>query len=682
MLFKNRKIKRLIDEFAEARNSKEELRVINELRHFRKPVLRQIAVDIQSRRLKPEKAELLLEKIGDSDCAEEIVSLISIPQARSLAKNVILKRLKRAALPHLVVCLENADLKTRNTAADIVIELGDDACVPILVEKYDLADHSLKRNILKILSKSGSPAARSLIVKSLDDESAHVVVAAVRVVEDMRDPELTPALLEKLSARDPQIKRAVIRALGATGDKRAYQPLLEMIKDQDMRIRQDAVDGILELCDAEIIPDVLNLLGDEDVNVRRCAVEILNKLSDPRAGDALIQAIKDSDWWVRQIATDTLAEMKGEVVIRSFIGLAQENDVNLRRCVVEFFNQVPDPMALDTLIKMLDDEDWWVRDKAVIALGKLKNPKAVAHLEKLIHDEETKGTVPAALAEIGGEQVLGPLMKFLKEDQKRVRLAAIKAFGALRADAAVTELKSLLWDSDEDVRAEASKALKEITGRVYRPEDYQANARPGLQTAGALTEAIVVLDICNSTDITARYGDEFALNLLQRLDEMVIPLAEREQHGFIKSTGDGFLLTFPRVDNSIRFSLDVLKRLYRYNTSSADNSRINLRIAVNLGETRTDDSGDKHGVAINMAFRVEGLKRDDLVLMEGGIKPEDFPLENRILITENVAVEPLLNGLVKPRLVGLFQLKGITGYHKIFQVAPDDQGNDGALEAR
>ncbi|MFH1136081.1 MAG: hypothetical protein V1816_08330 [Pseudomonadota bacterium] len=107
-----------------------------------------------------------------------------------------------------------------------------------------------------------------------------------------------------------------------------------------------------------------------------------------------------------------------------------------------------------------------------------------------------------------------------------------------------------------------------------------------------------------------------------------------------------------------------------YNRTVEGNYRINVRFAVNFGETRVDETGDRHGAAVNMAFRVESLRAEDLVSLGNGADKEKFPHENRILVTENVAIEPFGIDKIETRLVGLFELKGITGLHKIFQITP------------
>jgi class 3 adenylate cyclase len=118
----------------------------------------------------------------------------------------------------------------------------------------------------------------------------------------------------------------------------------------------------------------------------------------------------------------------------------------------------------------------------------------------------------------------------------------------------------------------------------------------------------------------------------------------------------------------VRFARQTLAAVAAYNATAEEMGRINLRFAINLGEAKVDETGDRLGVAVSMTFRVEGVKPDGLIPSEGGMTKEAMPQNNRILVTENVAKEiPSINGATIT-LVGLFELKGITGLHRIYAV--------------
>ena len=677
-MFKGRKITKLLAEYAEVETKKDELQVISELERFGKSAVRHSIEAFRERKLLPEKARLLLGKLCDDSCVEDILPLIgeSYDEVRRVAKEMIAKRWRKSSLPLLIEYLKSPDFYSRTSATELLTTFKNQSCVPVLVSIFNGADPEMKRNIIKILSETGGQVAKKLIISALSDESWQVRLSAVKSLGKMKAPESVDPLIERLTEKDPQMRRLALDALGAIGDKRAGRPMIELLKDDDLLIRQKATDNIIEIADSDIVPDMIDLMRDKDVNVRRCAAEVLNNVKDPRTSDVLIKAIKDSDWWVRQIATDSLTQLKGDNIVKAFIAMTRDPDENIRRCSVEFFNRVTHESALEPLIELSRDQDWWVREKAVTALGKLRDQRAIVSLAEMTDDEEVKWVVPGALAEIGGDEVLEPLKQFLFDDQKGVRIETIKALGKLKAMDAVSDLKECLKDTDEDVRSEAVNTLKKLTGKVFkaqkeqRPREVlQADVPRGSAAEGAiLSEAIVVVDLCRSTEIAARYGDSFALDLTRILTETVRPIARREKFQFMKSTGDGFLITFAKVSNSIGFALEVLKQMSKHNERVDKAARIDLSFAVNVGETRIDAKGDRLGVATNMTFRVEGVKPEGLIPVDNGMAKDDMPVVNRILVTENVEKEISNMEGLETRLVGLFELKGITGLHKVYQV--------------
>lgn len=673
ILFKSRKIKSLLDEYKSPDVDEKSREIVAELEKFGPAAIKYVLEYFQQRKLTPAKGRYLLEKLADDSDKETFFELIGDPydEVRRVAKDIIRKRWPGSASQHLVECLHSPDIYTRNNAVELLIQLQDKSCEQTLISLFNSVGVEQRKCIIKILSTFKTNSSNRLVVSALNDPDCHVRVIALKHIGKLRLTSGVTQLIEKLGEKEPQVKKLAIEALGNIGDKRATGPLLELLKDDDLLVRQAAMDSLIELADVEIIPDLLNLLRNDDVNVRRCAVEVLRNMKDPRTGAALMQAIKDSDWWVRQIATDSLTSLKSGNIVEGFIGLTRDPDENIRRCAVDFFVQVPSEIAYDALLSLLNDADWWVRDKAIIALGRLKKPEAIPHLLDLVHDQAVCRSVPAALAEIGGEAAFQAITDLLyRGGMRQLRLEAMKVLVEGKGRECVDDLKKCLSDPEKEIRVQAILALKELTGQVYAEDAPDASASTFIRNSMApgmtLTETIVVIDLCNSTDIISRYGNTFSLNLMKKLSGIIEPIARRERCQFTKGTGDGFLLTFPQAQNAIRFSTDVLKTMQEVNEQSEENQRINLRFAINIGETKVDEKGDRIGVAVNMAFRVEGLKPEAAIAVEGSMPPGQVPLENRILITENLQREAAKNNDLAPRFVGLFELKGIPGLHRIF----------------
>ncbi|WP_420266605.1 HEAT repeat domain-containing protein [Candidatus Magnetominusculus dajiuhuensis] len=677
-MFEGSKIKKLIAELNEAKTESDQSKAVEALVVYGRKAYPRIIDAFRNRRLHQTRAKAVLFRLCDFQYMVDILQLIGEPneEIRRTAKELILKKYADAAAQPLLDYLRSADSNFRMAAVDLLCTLRSKSCVPMLMAMYGEGDSEQKKNIIRILGETDAPGITKLLISALSDTSLSLRIQAVRALAVLKDPECVVPLTQLLAEDDTLLKRAVLEALAAIGDKRAAPAVLNLLKDVDLVIRQKSTECVIQLADASIVPDIIKLMRDKDVNVRRCAVDVLNNVRDPSTADTLVAAMKDSDWWVRQIATDALAEVKGENIVKFFIAMLKDSsDVNVRRCAVEFFNKVTDPLALEPLIATLNDTDWWVREKVVTALGALKDKRAVAALSSVLDDSEIKWVIPSALASIGGQEVIEPLFVLLADSEKRVRVGAVKALGKLKNPDTITKLKEMLDDHEDEVRLEAVNALKEITGRVFKTGDGKQQQQTLKTMMGFVlpegsiqTEAILVLDLCNSTGIANKYGDQFALDLTKTLTEKVRPIAAKEGCRFMKSTGDGFLITFPKVVNAIRFAFTILKEIAAHNETQDDSARIQLRFAINQGETRIDAKGDRLGVATNMTFRVEGVKGEDLIPLEGSMKKEELPLVDRVLVTEHVIEDALQIEGIKSRLVGLFELKGISGLHRVYLI--------------
>lgn len=677
-LFKHRKIKKLLSQFVLADSENQKTELISQMSQEGKTAFSCIVEAFQNKTLDPIKGKILLEKLYDDSLIDNLLALIGDTNdlVRGAAKKVVLKNITKEVLQKLVDNLQSSNIYMKTSSAELLCGKKSLSCVLDLVSLYNKSGINIKLSIISILGETGGDISIKHLINALRNKEWRIRVRAVRSLGKMKIPKSVEPLIEILSEKDPQLKKSALDALMEIGDKRAAAPILNLLKDEDMIIRQKAVDCINQLGDAQIIPQVLQLMRDPDTNTRRCAVEIINKMKDPKTGEGLVKAMKDSDWWVRNIAIDALAIIKGENTINILIAMLNDSDENIRRSAVEFFNKVSDASAVGPLIGLLQDKDWWVREKAVTALGRLKDPRAIKPLIGLSGDEEIKHIIPGALAKIGGKEVISPILDFLRDSQKQVRIEAIIALTNFKGSEIVSGLKEALLDSEEDVKSEASKALKKITGKIFKGKERKPAEGPSpRREVGAkapegsiLTEAIVVVDLCNSTSIADKYGNQFALNLTKVLTDATYILVKQENAQFIKSTGDGFLITFPKIENAVQFALHLRRDIKKHNKTVEGSNIIELRFAINFGETRIDAKEDRLGVATNMTFRVEGVKKEDLIEIDDGIKKDEMPGTNRILITENVVEDAEKMEGLKGNLLGLFELKGLSGLHRIYEL--------------
>ncbi|MBS1258233.1 MAG: hypothetical protein MAG551_01286 [Candidatus Scalindua arabica] len=185
-------------------------------------------------------------------------------------------------------------------------------------------------------------------------------------------------------------------------------------------------------------------------------------------------------------------------------------------------------------------------------------------------------------------------------------------------------------------------------------------------TGREIPEAVMVVDICESSRMMDLYGDGATYLIKNALEGIMFPIFKDKKSSFTKGIGDGFLVCFHNSKSALDAASQILESVHTYNSNVKDGPEIHLRFGLHFGEVRPD--GDRHGTNVNIPFRVEGLKEDDLVVVKDGISREEFTSIDRIFITEALYNDVLKKGNYNICYLGLFELRNITGMHKIYQV--------------
>ena len=177
-------------------------------------------------------------------------------------------------------------------------------------------------------------------------------------------------------------------------------------------------------------------------------------------------------------------------------------------------------------------------------------------------------------------------------------------------------------------------------------------------------EAIVVIDLVGSSNIAQAMGDRIASKVKNTLLFFLNENLKKFPAVYVKNTGDGFLLIINKIKPAINLARHFLADLKGQKSFGG----IRVRIGIHYGETSKLPDGDRRGMAVDMAFRVESVKIDDMHQTLLGIKKDMMPRSDRIFITEVVQNMIANDSGIKTRCIGFFDLKGFTGRHKIFEV--------------
>jgi class 3 adenylate cyclase len=194
-----------------------------------------------------------------------------------------------------------------------------------------------------------------------------------------------------------------------------------------------------------------------------------------------------------------------------------------------------------------------------------------------------------------------------------------------------------LWDEDPD---SALAAVGEFLGVDLRVDKQEA--------APDLPIAVVFTDLVDSTATIERLGDARARQVMGEHDRIIRTECARAGGTEVKSTGDGFLLSFPSVARALSWAVRVQSALGEYNREAP--VPVHVRVGINAGEPMSADD-DLHGAAVNMAARVCAKAAGGQVLVTNVVR--ELATGKGFVFTDAGTAE--LKGFAAP--VQLYELK-------------------------
>jgi adenylate cyclase len=118
--------------------------------------------------------------------------------------------------------------------------------------------------------------------------------------------------------------------------------------------------------------------------------------------------------------------------------------------------------------------------------------------------------------------------------------------------------------------------------------------------------AILAADVARYSRLMGA-DEEGTLERLKALRRELVDPKIAEHHGrIVKTTGDGMLVEFASVVDAVRCAVAVQQTMPERNTGVTVDSRIELRIGINLGDVIVEGD-DLYGDGVNIAARIEAL---------------------------------------------------------------------------
>jgi class 3 adenylate cyclase len=178
-----------------------------------------------------------------------------------------------------------------------------------------------------------------------------------------------------------------------------------------------------------------------------------------------------------------------------------------------------------------------------------------------------------------------------------------------------------------------------------------------------LTENRVVLltDMKGFTAATARQTREETARMLALHDALLTPVIRAFRGRRVKSIGDAYLVLFEAPTEALLCGVAIQDRLWDYDRRVPESQRIEVRVAVALGEVRlvrTGGADDVFGEAVNLASRIEGEAESGEVWFSEAVW---WVMDRKLLSWEDL---------------GSRQLKGFPEAVRLFRVVRGDRPDE------
>jgi adenylate cyclase len=165
--------------------------------------------------------------------------------------------------------------------------------------------------------------------------------------------------------------------------------------------------------------------------------------------------------------------------------------------------------------------------------------------------------------------------------------------------------------------------------------------------------AILFADICGSTALYEKLGDNSARKIISRCISTMTSNISAYQGRVVKTIGDEIMVTFPNAEPA--FHAACAMHLSVANYQPLDDFPLQIRIGFNFGEV-IKESDDVFGNTVNVAARVASITRAGQIMATQAVFA-DLPAELKNRMRQILRAE----------------FKGKQEYHEVYQVICDQE---------
>ena len=374
---------------------------------------------------------------------------------------------KAAAIPILIECLGDRDVRLEAAEALGKIAWGDREAIPRLIDGLKDPDPAYRATVAEALGRMGWESQDVLGATTPARGAVTPLIAA------LKDP-------------GPRVRQHAATALGDIGTEshRAIPDLVALLEDRDPEVRLAVLRSFPRLGSLPVASreTVLRLMKDTDPRIRLAATTILggDALGSEDAVAGLLAALKDPDAEVRAAAAADLSQTNGrqgisldEHSIRSYYqsGAALAGSPGAGAALRAALSD-PDPRVRSAVVYVLPIFRREAGESVPLLVARLKDTSVLVRLAAAIalgqFGADARAAVPALLDAIADPA--GTRMNDFSISSKAAQ--SLRAISPESTATMIDRLFALLGDPDDDIRGSAGQALQdlgpELTPRLFR----------------------------------------------------------------------------------------------------------------------------------------------------------------------------------------------------------------------
>lgn len=428
------------------------------------PLLALLQTKDTSVRSKNEKKEIIkaLGEIGDMEAVDLLVEALK-------ENNKIIPPLTAEVLDRIGWIPEDPEEK----AYYLIAKRKIDDLPSLGISINHLLVHAIKYaeidpyKAAEVLASMENPSIESLT--RLYKEDTKIQEFIISASEKLKASEAVEYLIEKLpdgktiKTANMEIVNKAIDALSSIG-KPSVNPLITAIKSEDKILKLYAQKALSRVKDKKAIIILLEAKFDSDDGVSKAASDALITMG-VKAVDILIKALESENEKVRKGSIITLGRIGDKKATKPLTGMLKDKNEKVRWSSVVALGEIGDREAISPLIEVFDDSSSWVRDYVSASLKKMGKYAVEPLIGVLKHKKDNvRKLAIETLGKIGGKEVVGPIIKALKEDKSlMVKQAAEDTLGILHPEhpRAINSIIKYLFNNPKPARY-SIKVYKEI----------------------------------------------------------------------------------------------------------------------------------------------------------------------------------------------------------------------------